>query len=40
MGRAAVLTVMLATWHMLCGLMSSAVVDVKSRNREESSRAV
>ena len=40
MGRAAALTVMLATWHMLCGLMSSTIVDAKSRNREEGSVAV
>lgn len=40
MGRAAVLTVMLATWHMLCGLMPSTIVDAKSRSREEGGVAV
>lgn len=39
-GGAAVLTVMLAAWHMLCGLMSSAIAGAKSRSREEGSVAM
>ena len=39
-GEAAVLTVMLAAWHMLCGLMSGAITDDKSRSREEDSVAM